>query len=144
MTEQETATADAAGALAREDQPRTLGLARWVQMTFLAFWLLLVFVFDKAITIGWDRFAEPKPEVVTLVAAVVAGGITYALYRNEKVHRVSQEVVGELAKVSWPSRQETQVSTVVVIITSVIAAAIVGAFDAAWAAITDVIYIYKG
>ena len=124
----------------REAQPKTLGLARWVQMTFMAFGAFLLWVLDKVITIGWDKFAEPKPMLVTLLAAVVATAVTMVLYRNEKVSRVSHEVVGELAKVSWPSRKETQVSTVVVIITSIIAAAIVGAFDAAWSAITDLIY----
>ena len=49
-----------------------------------------------------------------------------ALYRNEKVSRVAHEVVGELAKVTWPTRKETQVSTIVVIVTSIIAAVIVG------------------
>jgi preprotein translocase SecE subunit len=133
MDEQETVTV-------RETQPKTLGLARWVQMTFVGFGVLLLWVLDKVITIIWDRFAEPQPTLVTLTAAAVAGVATFALYRHEKVSRISHEIVGELAKVSWPSRKETQVSTVVVIITSIIAAAIVGAFDAAWSAITDLIY----
>jgi preprotein translocase SecE subunit len=136
MTEEDTATTTPA----REGQPKTLGLARWVQMTFMAVGLLLLWVFDKVITIGWDRFAEPKPTVVTLVSFLVAAIVTFVLYRNERINRISLEIVGELAKVSWPSRKETQVSTVVVIITSIIAAAIVGAFDAAWSAITDLIY----
>jgi preprotein translocase SecE subunit len=134
MSDQETITT------AKAAQPKTLGLARWVQMTFMAAGLLLLWVLDKVITIGWDRFAEPEPTIVTLVAAVIATAVTLTLYRNPKISRVSHEVVGELAKVSWPSRKETQVSTLVVIITSIIAAAIVGAFDAAWSAITDLIY----
>jgi preprotein translocase SecE subunit len=109
-------------------------------MTFVAVFLLLLWVLDKVITIAWDRFSEPKPELVTAIAAVIATGVIMVLYRNAKVSRATHEVVGELAKVSWPSRKETQVSTVVVIITSIIAAAIVGAFDAAWSAITDLIY----
>ena len=119
---------------------QTLGLVRWVQMTFVAVWVLLVWVLDKVITIAWDKFQEPQPEVVTGIAAVIGSVVMMVVYRNAKVSRAANEVVGELAKVSWPSRKETQVSTVVVIITSIIAAAIVGAFDAAWAAITDLIY----
>jgi preprotein translocase SecE subunit len=120
--------------------PKTLGLERWVQMAFLAFAVLSIWVLDKAIALVWDRFAEPPPELVTFVAAVLGAAITMVLYRNPKVSRISHEVVGELAKVSWPSRKETQVSTIVVIVTSLIAAVIVGAFDAAWSAITDLIY----
>ena len=80
--------------------------------------------------------------MVLLATAVreAGAGVTLALYRREKVKRVATEVVGELAKVTWPSREETQVSTVVVIVTSLIAALIIGAFDAAWSTITDLIY----
>ena len=131
MTQQDTA---------RDLQPKSLGLARYVQMAFMAFGLLLLWVFDKIITLVWDKFSEPNPILVTVAAAVVAAVMTLTLYRQEKVSRVAHEVVGELAKVSWPSRNETQVSTLVVIITSLIAAAIVGVFDAAWSAITDLIY----
>ena len=120
--------------------PRTLGLARWVQLAFMAFAALLLLVFDKTITIIWDKFAEPEPLVVTLAAAVLAVATAVVAYRHPTVSRVANEVVGELAKVSWPTRDEVQVSTLVVIITSIIAAIIVGVFDAAWSAITDLIY----
>ena len=132
MSEQETA--------AQEGQPKTLGLARWVQMSFVATWLLLGWVLDKVVTLIWDRFAEPQPTVVTALSLAIAGAAILALYRQEKVKRTATEVVGELAKVTWPSREETQVSTVVVIVTSLIAAVIIGTFDAAWSAITDLIY----
>jgi preprotein translocase SecE subunit len=132
MSQQETATQDV--------QAKTLGLARWVQMGFVAFWLMLGWVLDKVVTLAWDKFAEPQPMVVTAVSLAIAGVATLAIYRQEKVKRMATEVVGELAKVTWPSREETQVSTVVVIVTSLIAAAIIGTFDVAWAAITDLIY----
>ena len=132
MSQQETATQDV--------QAKTLGLARWVQMGFVAFWLLLGWVLDKIILLIWDKFAEPMPMVVTFASLAIGAGVTLALYRREKVKRVATEVVGELAKVTWPSREETQVSTVVVIVTSLIAALIIGAFDAAWSTITDLIY----
>jgi preprotein translocase SecE subunit len=121
-------------------KPKALGLDRWVQIAFMAFGLLLLWMIDKIITLIWDRFAEPSQSLVTLLSAVLAVGVTVLLYRQEKVSRTAHEVVGELTKVNWPSRKETQVSTVVVIITSLIAAIIIGAFDAAWSAITDLIY----
>lgn len=125
---------------ADEIQPKVLGLGRWVQMAFFAIGLVLLFVLDKLIAWVWDRFAEPSEVAVTATAAVIAAAATIALYKNEKVHRVAHEVVGELTRVTWPSRKETQVSTVVVIITSLIAAGIIGAFDAVWSTITDLIY----
>jgi preprotein translocase subunit SecE len=121
-------------------QPKTLGIARWVQMAFFAFGLLLLFVLDRAINLIWNRFDEPQPVLVTAAALVVSAAVTLTLYRRDNVKRLAHEVVGELTKVTWPSRQETQVSTVVVIITSLIAAAIIGTFDAWWSWVTDFIY----
>ena len=54
-----------------------------------------------------------------------------------------EDVVDELAKVTWPSRKETYTSTIVVIVTSLIAAFIVGAFDYVWSAITDFLYKHR-
>jgi preprotein translocase subunit SecE len=137
MTVMTTTTHEEAG---RELTAKTLGLTRWVQMAFVAFWLLLVWLLDKIVTIVWDKFAEPQPLVVTAGSLLVAAAVTYALYRHERVNQVANEVVGELTKVTWPTRKETQVATVVVIVTSLIAAAIIGVFDAAWSWVTDFIY----
>ncbi|MAR55550.1 MAG: preprotein translocase subunit SecE [Rickettsiales bacterium] len=63
-----------------------------------------------------------------------------ALYRNENVYRFARAVAVELSHVTWPSRQETWSNTLVVIIVSAVAAVILGAFDAAWSAVTDLIY----
>lgn len=136
MIEQDTAAEPRADL----QPPKSLGLDRWVQIGFMAFGLLTLWLLDKVITLIWDRFAEPQPTLVTLLSAVLAIGVAVALYRQPRVSRVAHEVVGELAKVSWPGRKETQVSTVVVIVTSIIAAVIIGLFDAAWSAITDLIY----
>jgi preprotein translocase subunit SecE len=42
--------------------------------------------------------------------------------------------------VSWPTRKETWSQTIVVLIVSVIAAIILGVYDAVWSHITDLIY----
>ncbi len=46
----------------------------------------------------------------------------------------------ELKKVTWPTRKETQAATIVVIVTVIIAAMILGAFDTVWSFFTDRIY----
>jgi preprotein translocase SecE subunit len=53
---------------------------------------------------------------------------------------LSDEVIIELRKVSWPTREETYYSTLVVIITVLIMAAILGLFDAIWLKVTNLIY----
>jgi preprotein translocase SecE subunit len=133
MIEQDSTVADM--------QPsKSLGLDRWVQIAFMAFGLFTLWLLDKLITVIWDRFAEPPASLVTLLSAVCAVAGTLMLYKHERVSRATHEVVAELAKVSWPTRKETQVSTLVVIVTSVIASVIVGGLDATWSALTDLIY----
>ena len=58
----------------------------------------------------------------------------------KKIHTFVLEVCVELSKVSWPTRKETWSQTVVVLIVSVIAAIILGVYDAVWSHITDLIY----
>lgn len=122
---------------------RGLGLTRWVQYVFVVIAAFVLWLADKLITLGWQYFDEPNDVVVTAISAVIGFAAALGLYRNEKSHRLVVDVVSELSKVSWPSRKETYASTIVVIVTSLIAAAIVGSFDFLWSAITDLLYKYK-
>jgi preprotein translocase subunit SecE len=122
---------------------RVLGLTRWVQYVFVLVAALTFWIANKLITLGWANFAEPNDVGATVAAAAVGLAVGFALYRHEKSHRLVTEVVSELTKVTWPSRRETYASTIIVVITSLIAAAIVGSFDFVWSAITDLLYKYK-
>ncbi|MBN1655139.1 MAG: preprotein translocase subunit SecE [Deltaproteobacteria bacterium] len=108
------------------------------------FWLL-----DKTVALIWRLVADTwttLPEVdtvsiyITIFSAAAAAALGRYLYVNQKINRLSHEVIAELVKVSWPTREEVSVSTVVVIITSIIASIILGTFDAIWSTITDLIY----
>lgn len=119
---------------------RISSLTRWVQGVFLLFFLCAFWVLDKLVTVGWGTFAEPNAMVASGTAVALAAGLVWGLQRHPRIRAWTDEVVAELAKVAWPSRRETSASTVVVVVASIIAAIIVGAFDAAWSAITDLIY----
>ena len=121
----------------------TLGLTRWVQYVFVVSGLFFLWFIDKLVTLVWSNFAEPPSTTITALAAVVGLGTAIALYRNERIRTLATDVVTELAKVTWPTRAETYASTVVVIVTSLIAAAIVGAFDFVWSFVTDLLYKHK-
>jgi preprotein translocase subunit SecE len=121
----------------------TLGLARWVQYVFVVAGLFFLWFLDKLVTLLWSNFAEPPATAITAMAAVIGLGGAITLFRNERVHTLVTDVVMELAKVTWPTRNETYVSTVVVIVTSLIAAAVVGAFDFVWSFFTDLLYKHK-
>jgi preprotein translocase subunit SecE len=94
-------------------------------------------------TLVWQNFAEPPTVTITAIAAVVSIAGTVGIYRNERAHDLVTDVVIELSKVTWPTRKELYASTIVVIITSLIAAAIVGAFDFVWSYFTDLLYKHK-
>lgn len=76
----------------------------------------------------------------TLLGFIIGLGLAYYGYKNPRSHEFSSEVVGELKKVTWPTKKETQTATVVVIVTTLILSVILGLFDTVWAAATGVIY----
>lgn len=122
------------------EEAKTLGLERWVQFAFFAIAGLTFFVGDKLIGFVWSYFGAPEELVVTGAAAILGILTGYLLYRHPTVRPLADEVAGELSKVTWPSRKETWQSTIVVIVTSVIAAIYLGLFDTLWSAFTDLIY----
>jgi preprotein translocase subunit SecE len=119
---------------------RTLGVERWVQIGFIAVSLLMIWLFDNLISTVWYIWADPNESLVT-VASVVGGIIaTVFLYRNPSSHTFATEISEELAKVSWPTRQETSNSTIVVVVTSIICAIMLFLFDTIWSSVTDLVY----
>ncbi len=134
---EETYSEETQGASA---EAKTLGLERWVQFGFVLIAGVTFFISDKLIALIWGYFAEPKDLIVSGVAAILGLLTGLLLYRHPRLNPLAHEVAGELAKVTWPSRRETWTSTIVVIVTSIIAAAYLGAFDALWSAFTDLIY----
>lgn len=117
-----------------------LGIERWVQFAFIALAVATFYISDKLITFGWSFVAEPDTTMVSGAAALIGIVGAFVLYRHPRVNELAHEVVGELSKVTWPTRDETYYSTVVVIVTSIIAALYCGIFDAVWSAFTDLIY----
>lgn len=119
---------------------RTIGLERWVQLGFMIAAILFVWVYDHLITAVWYVFADPNESIAT-AGAVLAGLVTAAvLYGNQRAYGLVHGVTEELSKVSWPTRKETSSSTLVVVVTSIIAALVLFLFDSVWSAVTDLVY----
>ncbi len=70
--------------------------------------------------------------------ALTVGGAVFA-WKYPKVNTFLMEVVEEVSKVVWPSRQETRDSTLVVIVFVFVIASILGSFDLVWAKLTNLI-----
>jgi preprotein translocase subunit SecE len=77
------------------------------------------------------------------VVPVLLGLIVFAvLFRHPKVNLFLEEVVSELRKVTWPSREEVVRSTTVVIICIAICSVVLGVFDLAWGKVVS--YLLNG
>lgn len=119
---------------------RTVGVERWVQLGFMIAAILLVWLYDHVINGIWYVFADPNESIAT-AGAVVAGLVTaIVLYSTPSVYGLVHGVSEELSKVSWPTRKETSSSTMVVIVTSIVAGLVLFLFDSVWAAVTDLVY----
>jgi preprotein translocase subunit SecE len=73
----------------------------------------------------------------TFLGLGIAFGAAAYAWTNQKARTVSNEIVAELRKVSWPSLQETKAATIAVIVASLIAAVLLGVFDVLWQFLTD-------
>jgi len=88
---------------------------------------------------AWDDFPVLSREMpLTTVLAYGAACIAaVVVLKHEHTYLLATEVVDELAKVTWPSRQETGNATVVVVITVLVCSAYLGAFDFVWLSVTN-------
>jgi len=125
----------------------TLGVERWVQFAYAASAITLAWFLIKSSNAIWtiladtvDAVPEPNATIIAVGAGLVAFIAAVVTYRSKKVHTFVVEVCVELSKVTWPSRKETWSQTIIVIVVSIIAAIILGVFDAMWSQITDFIY----
>jgi preprotein translocase subunit SecE len=112
-----------------------------VHIMFLSGGLLLFFLLNwTGEWIGSYFVRNPNDFLVNGLAALVALVVGIALYRNDNVYTLAHEVASELKKVTWPTKKETQLGTIVVIVMVLISAVILYSMDIVWAYITDSIY----
>jgi preprotein translocase subunit SecE len=109
---------------------------KWTHMLFAVAGIILAWILSKAGEWIWGYFGKPNGMIVGAAAMLIAGVVTYVCWRNEDLFELANETTAELAKVSWPSRQETFNSTVVVIVTTILASLILGVFDISWSYVT--------
>jgi preprotein translocase SecE subunit len=81
----------------------------------------------------------PELPLTTLLGYGIALAGAVFVFRHGPTHALAVEIVDELARVTWPSREETGNATVVVIVTVLVCSAYLGMFDAIWLWVTDMI-----
>jgi preprotein translocase subunit SecE len=122
---------------------------RWVALAYFVFGMLGWILIDKLIAwvmalvgaadFNWELAGE-RFTLTTLVGLVIALSVTLWAWRHPTLSTLSNEVIVELKKVTWPTAQETRGATVVVIITVFIMAVFLGLFDLIWSSFMDFIY----
>jgi preprotein translocase SecE subunit len=113
---------------------------KWTHVLFAVAGIVAAWLVAKCGDWAWGYFGKPSSMIVGTGAVLVAGIATYIAWKNEEVFGLASEVTTELSKVSWPTRRETMTSTLVVIITTIIASGFLGLFDGIWSWVTRMIY----
>lgn len=122
--------------------------ARMVNMAFMAAALLL-WVVSAQLFAGLFDLVGPTWNVDLIgkefflsdlmgIAVGVVGGI--ALWRHAELYRLAHEVALEVEMITWPSVEETRVSTLVVIATTILIATALWAFDIVFLHMTRLLY----
>jgi len=112
-----------------------------VHLIYLCGAVLLFYLLQWSIDWVWGYFGtSPSEFKMSLMAAVGALVVGVALYRNDRVYHLANEVSSELRKVTWPTAKEVRSATIVVIVMAVTSAIILFLFDLVWSGLTDLVY----
>jgi preprotein translocase subunit SecE len=81
---------------------------------------------------------------LTNLSSAIGYGSAFAaavlVWRIPRAQQASLDVALELGRVTWPSMRETRAATIAVIIASLVAALILGLFDAVWGQVATWVY----
>jgi preprotein translocase subunit SecE len=111
---------------------------RIVSFAYFVVAIVLLVVLNQLLTQIWAQGQFPDYQIIGqfgmpwAIAAVITAVAVVLVVRSSRVNPFLLEVVGELREVTWPTRQETTSHTVVVIVTVLVLAAILGFFDVIW------------
>jgi preprotein translocase subunit SecE len=104
-----------------------------VHLIYLFGGVLVFYILKWTIDWVWGYFTRtPNEMFVTVLAVVAALMLGLVLYRRDKTYTLISEIAAELKKVTWPTAPEVKSSAIVVVVMTLISAAILGFFDAVW------------
>jgi len=116
----------------------------WVAVFFVVATAVVTLIFDLALSDIFNALRMenrpllgPRFTTSTLVAFALAAGTAFLcafVYRPARFF--IEQALGEMDKVHWPTWPETRVATFTVILTSTVAACILGVFDAVFSWLT--------
>lgn len=110
---------------------------RLVIVSLMVFGIVLALFLDKVLDMVWASASLKNTEVIeglgwrvttVLGVALSAAGAIF-VWVHAKTRSLALEVATELMKVTWPSWDETRVSTIAVVVSSIIAAVLLFGID---------------
>ncbi len=119
---------------------------RYLNVAYLALGLILAWICAKSAELIFalggprvDRILFGDVQLSAVVGVVIGIALTAYCWRTPKIYNWATEVTFELSKVTWPAKEETQRSTYVVIMFSIMISICLAAFDFFWKFVTDLI-----
>lgn len=123
-------------------------LTRYINLCFAIWGLLLWVTLSKFLNLLLEYLEITNTQLLgeqltlsSAIGAALAVGITVFMWRHPKIQKWSNEVANELAKVTWPTMDETKRNTIIVIIFSLVISSILATFDFFWKWLTDLILL---
>jgi preprotein translocase subunit SecE len=110
---------------------------RLVVIFYLLGGLVLTLFLDRVLGDVWDKAGLPNPTLIegpdwkltTIVSLALTVGVVALCYFQTRIRQLGVEVASELMRVTWPSWQETRVSTFAVVVASIVAGVILFGID---------------
>jgi len=121
-----------------------MGLTRYIHLAFALTGLLAWYLLAEFAQMVCLSVMEDVPFIAGLglgywIALPLAAGGTIFCWRHPGVWQWANDIAQELRKVTWPGKDETKTSTIVVIVMTIIVSAFLGLFDVIWGSLTDLL-----
>lgn len=123
---------------------------RYMLLVFVLFAVAMGLTIQAASVSLFAQFAIRDDRVLgiattTSLLALGGGAVTFVgLMRSKTAGTFTREVVGELLRVTWPTREESVRAATTVILTSLLIAALLAVFDFTWKNLADLILFTEG
>ena len=128
----------------------TLSNQRFIYLTFIVGAILIGLTLRSATVSVLSGLGSPDTMVADLLPMSVligAAGAVLSFFialRNAQAVSFTEQVIVELAKVTWPDREETINSSMVVIVATLFMAGSLAFFDYIWAQVTGLFLFTDG
>ena len=123
---------------------------RYVLLVFVFAAVLIGIAVQSASSSAFAQFALPDDRVLGIMntssfIAMLAGAATFlVLIRNRPALTFVGEVVGELVRVTWPTREETVRAATTVVLTTLFMASLLAVYDFTWKNVADLFLFTEG